>query len=250
LSAGTSRSARRSLRGHRGRSRNPPSAPAHRVTHLVQAAESGELEAALAQVTQARADLAACAARWTALSYSEPTEPDRRPGCSREGHRSSPSTARPISYVSGNTLSIHNTAAGAHLAPAVRHDQRTATTPDGRVDEKAVGGRGSTGRAPDRLARASSAAALRNLIDDPSQLEAVGGQLRPGHFASAAHGELYALLQDMRAAGKAIDRVTVTWEAARSGVRTDPGLLSGGVGSFAVADARELGRGVRQLHAA
>jgi hypothetical protein len=46
----------------------------------------------------------------------------------------------------------------------------------------------------------------------------------------------------MHTAGQAIDPVTVTWEAARLGVRTDPGRLAGGIGSFAVADAREVRR--------
>jgi DnaB-like helicase N terminal domain len=210
-------------------------------SHLLQAAESGELEAALAQVTHARADLAACAARWSALPCSKRTEPDRRPGRSREEHRSRPTT-RPITGVSGNGLFIHNTAVDARPAPAAGQAKRSATKPDVCVDGKAAGCLASTARRRDGLAEAASAAALRDLIDDPSQLEAVAGWLRPGHFANAVHGQIYALLEDMRAVGKAIDAVTITCEAARRGVRTDPSRLSGGVGSFAVADAREVHR--------
>src|SRR5439155_22593621 len=70
-------------------------------SRLVQAAESGELEAALTQLTCVRADLAACAARWAALPYSRRTEPDRRLVRSSEELRSRPST-RPITRLPGN----------------------------------------------------------------------------------------------------------------------------------------------------
>ena len=83
---------------------------------------------------------------------------------------------------------------------------------------------------------------MRDLAADQSQLAAVRGWLRPEHFARAGHGELYAVMQDMAAAGKLVDPVTVTWEAARRGVRADPARLAGGTGVFAVASAREVRR--------
>jgi replicative DNA helicase len=211
-------------------------------SHLVQAAEPEDLDAALAQVTRARADLAACATRWTALPRSLRAEPDGMPRPRREQLRPRPRVTKQATRVPRNPLSIHNTAVGADPAPAAGHDGRAATTPDSRPAEAtAVRPAGSTCER-DSLARAASTATLRDLIDDPSQLEVVGRWLRPGHFASAVQEQLYTLLHDMRAADKAIDPVTVAWEAACRGLRTDPGRLAGGIGAFAVADAREVHR--------
>src|SRR6266540_772388 len=61
-------------------------------------------------------------------------------------------------------------------------------------------------------ALAAEVRTLRDLAADPSQLADVRGWLRPEHFARAGHGELYAVMQDMAAAGKPVDPVTVTWE--------------------------------------
>ena len=46
----------------------------------------------------------------------------------------------------------------------------------------------------------------------------------------------------MTDAGKPVDPVTVTWEAARRGVVLDAADLAGGTGPFAVASAREVRR--------
>lgn len=210
-------------------------------SRLVQAAEPADLEAALAQVGRARADIAECAVRWAALPVSRRTEPGQRPNLSREEARPRPGAVNPTTRLRGNSLSIHNTAAAAHPARAVGHEQH-ATAPGGRADQITAARPGGTARRRDRLALAASAAALRGLIDEPSQLAAVGGWLCPGHFAGAVHGQLYTLLRDMHAAGQAIDPVTVSWEASRRGMRTDPGRLAGGIGSFATADAREVHR--------
>jgi replicative DNA helicase len=91
-------------------------------------------------------------------------------------------------------------------------------------------------------AEAAGARAVRDLVAAPSQLAQVREWLRPGHFANRGHGELYAVMQDMDAAGKPVDAVTVTWEAARRDVATDPSRLAGGTGPFAVASAREVHR--------
>jgi replicative DNA helicase len=91
-------------------------------------------------------------------------------------------------------------------------------------------------------AEAAGARALRELAAAPSQLAQVRGWLRPGHFAQAGHCELYAVMQDMDAAGKPVDAVTIAWEAARRGVGADPGSMGGGTGPFAVASAREVHR--------
>lgn len=211
-------------------------------SRLVQAAEPADLEAALAQVGRARADIAGCAVRWAALPVSRRTEPGQRPDLSREKPRPRPGAASPTTRLRGNSLSIHNTAVDALPARAVGHEQHATTSPGGRADQKTAARLGGTVRQRDRLALAASAAALRGLIDEPSHLAAVGRWLCPGHFAGAIHGELYTLLRDMHAAGQAIDPVTVSWEASRRGMRTDPGRLAGGIGSFATADAREVHR--------
>ena len=91
-------------------------------------------------------------------------------------------------------------------------------------------------------AEAAGARAVRDLLAAPSQLAEVREWLRPSHFARLGHGELYAVMQDMDKAGKPVDAVTVTWEAARRGVAADPARLAGGTGPFAVASAREVHR--------
>jgi DnaB helicase-like protein len=72
-------------------------------------------------------------------------------------------------------------------------------------------------------AEAAGARALRDLAAAPTQLAQVRGWLRPGHFPQAGHGELYAVIQDLDAAGKPVDAVTIAWEAARRGVAANPG---------------------------
>jgi replicative DNA helicase len=53
-------------------------------------------------------------------------------------------------------------------------------------------------------AEAAGIAVLRGLCADPSQLGLVRGWLRPAHFAIAEHGELYALVRAMHAAGRPV----------------------------------------------
>lgn len=208
-------------------------------SRLIQAAEPGELEAALAQLAQTRVDLDGCAARWAAFPYSPRAEPASPPRLPRRQPSLRPSATEPPAR--GSSYSVRNNAASTHADPAADRYLRTATTSDGQLTGEADGQSGGASQRDER-ARAASAAALRDLIDDPSQLDAVGGWMRPSHFASAVHGKLYALLRDMSAARQLIDPVTVAWEAARHGLRTDPGRLVGGIGSFAVADAREVRR--------
>lgn len=83
---------------------------------------------------------------------------------------------------------------------------------------------------------------LQDLVAAPSQIAQVRGWLRPEHFASPEHGQLYAVLRDLHAIRQPVDQVTVAWEADRRGITADPGGLSGGTGVFAVASAREVYR--------
>ena len=84
--------------------------------------------------------------------------------------------------------------------------------------------------------------ALRDPAAGPSQIAQVRGWLRPENFARPGDGELYSLMCDMDAAGMAVDPVTISWQAARRGLRADPVSLTGGAGWFAVPSAREVQR--------
>ena len=91
-------------------------------------------------------------------------------------------------------------------------------------------------------ARAAGHQALRDLAAAPSYLRPVARWLRPEHFAREEQGQLYAVMRDMDAAGRAVDPVTVSWEAARHGLTTDLHSLAGGFGPLAVASARDVHR--------
>jgi hypothetical protein len=162
-------------------------------SRMVQASETGELEAAWRQIAYARAELDACATRWLAL-----------PGHLRR-------------------LPPGDTAATA-----------------GAEGEQRAGGRRARPRGD--AAVAAGATALRDLAAAPSQLAGMSRWLRPEHFARPRDGVLYAVMRDMDEAGMPVDPVTVTWEAARRGIRADPRSLGGGTGAFAPASAREVYR--------
>jgi DnaB-like helicase N terminal domain len=103
-------------------------------------------------------------------------------------------------------------------------------------------GERAPGRPAGPEAEEAGARALRDLVAAPSQLEAVRGWLRPGHFARADHGELYSVILAMADAGMPIDPVTVSWEAARREVVVDAADLADGDRPFAVTSAREVRR--------
>jgi len=186
-------------------------------SRIAQAAESGDLEAALDLAGRARRELDRCRARWLALP-----EPVRRELPAPGGEvRDYPETVRRSAAVGEDSLRPDS-------AMAAGRDERQVYVP-------VLG-------SPDPAAAVAEARALRDLVAAPSRLSEVRGWLRPGHFVRAGHGALYAVMQDMDMAGKLVDAVTVAWEAARRGVRVDPVGLSGGTGLFAVASAREVHR--------
>jgi replicative DNA helicase len=210
-------------------------------SRVAQAAEDGDLDVALGQAARARADLEACAARWTALPARLRNEPGRlpaeepwQPGRKNTSRTPVPSHAHP-------PLS-QNGIIGRDTPAATRQPGETATAPGSFPAPPPVPGVASSTRASGPAAGAAAGAALRDLIDDPCQLGAVRSWLRPEHFTHAASGRLYAVLLDMDASGQPIDPVTVAWAARRSGLRTDPARLAGGTGPFAVARAREVRR--------
>jgi hypothetical protein len=210
-------------------------------SRVEQAAEDGDLDVALGQAAKARADLVACAARWTALPARLRSEPARLPveepwrsGRQDTGRSAAPSRANPPLSQNGVVRRDPAVAAG--------QPGETTTTPGSFGAWPRVPGAASRSRSPGPEAMAAFGAALRDLIDDPCQLAAVRSWLRPEHFTHAASGRLYAVLLDMDASGQPIDPVTVAWAARRRGLRADPTRLAGGTGPFAVASAREVRR--------
>lgn len=147
-------------------------------------------------------------------------------------------------------------AANAGRAAAVREERRHRRTGgqagSSLAGEKAAaisGDRGQGAAAPGREAVAAAAggeaaglAALRDLAAGPSQVGQVRGWLRPEDFAVPGHGAVYELMRDMDVAGRPVDPVTVSWEAARRGLPVDADALAGGTGAFAVASARQVHR--------
>ena len=210
-------------------------------SRVAQVGEDGDLDVALGQAARARADLVACAARWTALPARLRNEPSRppaeepwQPGRENTARAAAPSHAHPplsMNGVIGRDTPVAAGQPGETVAPS-------GTFPARPLVPAAAGSTRSSGPA----AMAAFGAALRDLIDDPCQLGAVRSWLRPEHFTHAASGRLYAVLLDMDTSGQPIDPVTVAWAARRRGLRTEPARLAGGTGPFAVASARDVRR--------
>jgi hypothetical protein len=206
------------------------------ASRMRQATESKDASFALRMTRQARGELDRCRARWEALP-----EPMRRELPPFQARR------RPAD-ITGRLAGVRNELRG------LRNDLSTGATEQltGRLtwiarqvaDVAEASASQRERQAGDRLAdpeaEEAGLRALRDLAAAPSEVAAVRGWLRPEHFARASHGELYAVMVAMADAGKPVDPVTVTWEAARRGVVLDAADLADGTGPFAVASAREV----------
>jgi len=212
-------------------------------SRLAQAAESSDLDLVRQQAAHARREFEACRARWRALP-----EPLRR-------H---------LSVFSPNdhavaTMIRHASAAGARANRGRRglvaesepfpegrdahvHQHPAPSADDADVREQEHRYRSPSGRSQAAVAETAGAQALRDLAAGPSQIAHVRCWLRPENFALRSDGALYALMCDMDAAGMAVDPVTISWQAARRGLRVEPDLLAGGTAAFAVPSAREVHR--------
>jgi len=211
-------------------------------SRLAQVAESGDLEAALYQASQARRDLDACRDRWLALPEGLWREAPPEYSQGEPGHNAAHHAAavrQEIRRLREDTQASRAAGVGEWVAVIAR-DVAQAVAAGAALRERQVPGSESTVARPREVAEAAGAGALRDLAAGPSQMARVRRWLRPEHFAVAGHGHVYALMRDMDAAGKPVDPVTVCWEAARRGVRAEPAALSGGTGAFAVASAREV----------
>ena len=214
-------------------------------SRLAQVAESGDLEAALYQASQARRDLDACRDRWLALPEGLWREAPPEYSQGEPGHNAAHHAAavrQEIRRLREDTQASRAAGVGEWVAVIAR-DVAQAVAAGAALRERQVPGSESTVARPSgEVAETAGAGALRDLAAEPSQIARVRGWLRPEHFAVAEHGQVYALMRDMDAAGKPVDPVTVCWEAARRGVRADPAALTGGTGAFAVASARDVYR--------
>lgn len=211
-------------------------------SRMMQAAEGGDLDAALRMTARASREVADGQARWEALP-----ETMRRPLPAAAGHRAG--LAEEAAWqlrAAGEEISRARREAAAgraddlarRLALIARHvaGAAAATRPAGGSGLRGAGEARPAGRA----AEAAGEQFLRDLAAAPGQVADVRGWLRPSHFARPAHGQLYALIRDMDAAGRPVDPVTVAWEAAHRGITVDAADLEGGTGPFAPARAREV----------
>ena len=184
------------------------------ASRMRQAAESKDANFALRMTRQARGELDRCRARWEALP--EPMRRELPPSPARRGPADI--TGR-LAAVRDEIRGLrHDLGVGAseqltgRLASIARQVADVAAA-SASQRERQAGDRPADPEAEDAGLRA-----LRDLAAAPSQVAAVRGWLRPEHFARASHGELYAVMVAMTDAGKPVDPVTVTWEAARRGV--------------------------------
>jgi replicative DNA helicase len=214
-----------------------------------QAAGRSDLAAALVQTARARAALETSRHRWAAL----PAEARTEIRCPSRDERDAAQIARQAKAVRDDIGRLRENL-WAETTPGLeeRLSQITgqlaelaASQADRRERQAARQAAGARPATPegDRLSRQC----LRDLAASPEAIDQVSGWLRPGHFATAEHGDTYAVLRDMRAAGKPVDAVTAAREASRRGVQAD---LDDGTPAHAPATARLLHRHATTAQAA
>jgi hypothetical protein len=213
-------------------------------SRITQAAEAGEVDAAVLMAVRGGRDVGECQARWDALPDSMrrplPAAAGRRAdqaeeaawqlrAASEEIRRARDSAALGVpADLAGRLALIAGHVAGA--AAASRPVRRVALGVPGEA------------RPAGPAAEAAGRQFLRDLIAGPGQMDEIRRWLRPGHFARPAHGHLYALIRDMHAAGKPVDPLTAAWEAAHRGLAVDAAELEGGSAPLALAAARDVHR--------
>jgi DnaB-like helicase N terminal domain len=208
------------------------------ASRMGQAVESKDASSALRMARQARGELDRCRARWEALP--EPMRRELPPSPTRRG------PADITGQLTAVRDEIHDLRHDLGVGSSQQLTGRLVSIARQVADVAAASASQRERQAGELLAdpEAEDAGlrALRDLAAAPSQVAAVRGWLRPEHFTRANHGELYAVMVAMTDAGKPVDPVTVTWEAARRGVVLDAADLAGGTGPFAVGSAREVRR--------
>jgi replicative DNA helicase len=214
-------------------------------SRMAQAAETGDLDAALDLAGRAREELNASRAHWFALPEQlrrQPPAPARDEQAYAEIARRAVALTEEIARLQEDLWLETPERTEKRLAALIqRLAEAAAASADQR--ERLVQARiVAQPRPRGAAAEAAGDRALRDLAADSSQIPRVRGWLRPEHFARAEQGALYVVMQDLDAVGAPVDPVTVTWEASRRGVRADPVSLAGGTGAFAIASTDEVRR--------
>jgi hypothetical protein len=203
------------------------------------------LDGALHMTGLARRHIAECRARWEALP-----EPVRRevavPRRDEHEYAQIARMARAVRDEIGGLRAelglLASADVEARLASIAGHLAETAAASASQRERQAQRHVSREARPEGPAAEAAGLAALRDLCARPSQLRDASGRLEPGHFASPAHGDVYAVMRDLHATGKPVDPVTVSWEASRRGIGVPAADLAGGTGPFAAASVREVRR--------
>jgi hypothetical protein len=215
-------------------------------SRMAQAAgdDGADLETALQVAGLARRELDACRARWGSLPERMRRElpvPRREDQDLAEIARRAQGIRDEIDRLRQDLWAETSHGAGERLASIDRQLAETTTARAGHREQQAQQRAAGQARPQGDVAEAAGARAVRELAAGPaSQIAEVARWLQPTHFACPAHGELYAVIRDLHAAGMPTDPVTIGREAARRGIRAETADLAGGMGPLGVAAAREV----------
>jgi replicative DNA helicase len=214
-------------------------------SRMAQAAETGDLDAALGLASHAREELNASRARWFALPERlrrQPPTPARDEQAYARIARRTVALSEEIARLQEDLWLETPDRTEKRLAAVIERLAEAAAASADQRERVAQARIVAQPRPQGTAAEAAGGRALRDLAAGSSQIPRVRGWLRHEHFARAEQGALYEVMQDLDAVGAPVDPVTVTWEASRRGVRADPASLAGGTGAFAIASAGEVRR--------
>jgi DnaB helicase-like protein len=216
----------------------------HAGRRMEQATAGGveNLESALDVTARARADLEKSRARWEAL----PPGVGREIPGPRRDERDAAAIARQAKAIRDDIAALRENLWAESRAGieerlsgiACRLAEVAAAQAD-RRERQAARQAARKARPATPAGEQASRQCLKDLTARPEAIDDVRPWLRPDHFATAAQGDTYAVLRDMRAARKPIDPVTASHEARRRGVEAD---LDDGTAAHAETTARELHR--------
>jgi hypothetical protein len=193
----------------------------------------------------ARRELAACQSRWEALPVTVRRElpaPRRDTGLHADTARRAALARDEITRLHAGAWTQHPDRLAGRLAALTRLLAESAAATATSRQRRAAPITRHPARPAGPAADAAGLAVLRDLAADPSRLASLVAWLQPGHFARPEHGETYAALRDLHAAGMPADPVTISQETHRRGASIDPRDLAGGTGALASGHARQLWR--------
>jgi hypothetical protein len=214
----------------------------HTAARMQQAAAGGpaNFESALDMTARARANLEKSRLRWETL----PPEARREiPGPNRDGldaaaiARQAKAIRDDIAALRENLWAESRAGVEERLSGIACQLAEVAAAQADRRERQAARQAAREARPATPAGGQASRQCLKDLTARPEAIDDVRPWLRPDHFATAGQGDTYAVLRDMRAAGKQIDPVTASHEARRRGVEAD---LDDGTATQAETSAREL----------